>query len=720
MDVFRPLSAAAVSLRKQAMNLLKQIPGRGVINRVFEIFIIRAERSDSGGVATVIEVPAYLVGGYGGQDGSRDFYTPFVIADVGPVLSAITSRKIRRDEIGEALPNIPTDKYKGRLFTGSGRVVIGDVPAWGGYRQALNDTTGVYTACRSAITIAVCPALAEETSDSRPWARSLTICRVNGSSGTGEVSNNDDGNSTGQYPVDVLPGHVAMTSTPPTGLPERISGFEISADELGIAGAYELQFAGAVIEWGALRGLAAVQYRTLSPSNDVTGNGLKFVAYEAVGTEADGSISYTGSVVALGTVSSATIPSGDGPTGLPGVAAADASFTYPPWATNTTVYGRDAGDGRLLMRDPNLYARLFSSSMGYAVDSGQPAMTLVEIQCEVEAADVTVRGYKGSYPVTFNTVEVPAIRALRWQTYVASISPSGSVSLTKLADFLDSRYEPDGPLLRKQIQSFGGCATTPTEVQPYGEPRLFCSEWGIRYEVRAAEADGPAPILVQGEPERRVRQVGSEYVRLSDLDFYLLAPGGDKTPLALGAYFPALFGINTSPAGTTPETTGGRFAFGNSALHVDSKRVGNDFPLVHCQFAPGIIAMIVAPVSGYTSGTQILRVALFSVATGAMLVLSPALLGVQLPARMSISCFEQGTVDEAGNLLTYGRLVIGVSTTSILPTRNDGWFVLTGLRDISWLAREPSNTSPHYVGNPMVPAEIGVTTKLTFTKPTLD
>lgn len=718
MDRFRPLSAAAVSLRRRAMNLLWQLPGRGVLSRVFEIFLIRAVRSDSGGIATVIEIPAYIVGGYGGQDGARDFYTPFVIADVGPVLGAITSRKIRFGELGNALPNIPTDKYKGRLFTGSGRVVIGGIPVWEAYRQALNDTTGVYTACRSAITIAVCPALAEETSGSRPWARSLTICRVNGSSGTGEVSNFDDGSSTGQYPVDVLPGHVAMTHTPPTGEPERISGLEIAADELEIAGDYELHYAGSVIEWGALRGLAAVQYRALSPSNAVIGNGLKFVGYEITGAEIDGVTSYAGSVSALGTVDVATIPAGDGPTALSAVTAADSSFTYPSWATNTTVYGRDARAGRLLMRDPNLYARLFSASMGYAVEGGQAAMTLVEIQCEVEAPDVSVRGYKGSGPTVFNTVTVPATRAVRWQTYAAAIDPSGAVSLTKLADFLDSRYDVSGPLLRKQIQAFGGCTTAPSEVEPYGQARLFCSEWGIRYEVRAAESDGPAPNLVQGEPERRVQQVGSEYVRLSDLAFYLLAPGGTKTTLAFGAYFPALFGINTSPAGTTPETTGGRVNFGNSALRTAVQRVGSDFPIVHCQFAPGIIAVIVAPVSGYTNGTQLLRVALFSVATGAMLVLSPALLGLALPARLSISCFEQGTVDEDGNLLTYGRLLIGVSTTSALPTRNDGWFTLTGLRDISWLAREPSNTAPHYVGNQLVPAEIGVTTDLSYTRPT--
>jgi hypothetical protein len=83
-----------------------------------------------------------------------------------------------------------------------------------------------------------------------------------------------------------------------------------------------------------------------------------------------------------------------------------------------------------------------------------------------------------------------------------------------------------------------------------------------------------------------------------------------------------------------------------------------------------------------------------------------------------LSCFEQGTVDEDGNLLTHGRLLVGFSTLDNSPTRSDGFFTITGLTDISWLAREPSNTAPFYVGNGLVPAEIGVTAKLSYIKPT--
>jgi hypothetical protein len=711
--IFRPLSAAATTLREQGARLGRRVLTKGgVLNQIFEIFILRAVQAKPNAVVTVIEVPAYLVGGYGGQDGPTDYYSPFSIVDLGAILGPITRREIKLDGEGNPVPNVANDTYKVRMFTGSGRVVIGTVPDWEEFREALNGTTGVFLSCRSAILVAVCPSLTVETVDNHPWARSLTICRVNGYSGGGEVSFTDGV----QLPLGVLPGHVMMTSTPPTGRPESISGLEIASDELGLSGNQELHFAGTAIEWGALRGLVAVQHRELSPELFDLGHGLVFAMYEIARAEADGVSTYTGSIVATGVVDVSTLPGGDEPTNLVEVIAADSEFTYPGWATsNTTVLGRDARDGRMLLRDLNLYARLFSASMGYTVEASQEAMTLVEVQCEIESADVSVRGYKSGDPVTFNTVDVPAVNGIRLQTYVASISALGAVSLTKIEDFTDSRYDTAGPLVRKQVQTFGGVTTLPTESAPFGEPRLFCSEWGIRYEIKAAEPDGPAPNLVQGEPERRLQEQGNQFVRLDDLDFYLLSPSGIKTTLAFGDYFPALFNITTS---TYDGTFEGRLNFGNASFFPQSQRVGNNFPNVQCQFAPGIMAVLVAPRSGYANNVQLMRVALFSVATGAMLVLSPTLAGFSVPARMSLSCFEQGTVNESGTLLTYGRLLVGFSTLDNSPTRNDGFFTITGMTDISWLAREPSNTAPFYVGNGLVPAEIGVTARLSYIKPT--
>lgn len=713
--VFRPLSAAAARFKRRASDLAAQVAKGGVLNRIYEIFIIRAQHAGPNQIATVIEVPVYFVGGYGGQNGATDYYTPFVTVDFGPSLDAIIRTTIRLDEIGNPIPNIPTDKYKGRAFSGSGRVVIGDVPAWEDYRQALNNTTGVYSAGRSAVMVATLPSLTVETAGNRPWLRSLVVCRANGESGTAPVTEFDGGTTTGVIPADVLTGHVMMTPTPPTGAANRISGFEMASAELGISGAHELVFAGAAIEWGPLRGLVAVEYRTLDMDDVTTGNGMCFVAYQITDNGIEAITQYTGEVLSVGVVDVATVPGADAPTALSAVAAADPSFTYPSWSSNTTVAGRDASAGRLLMRDPNLYARLFSSGMGYTAGVDQGAITLVEVQSDIEAPGVSVRGYQLTDPVTFNTVNVPAKAATKWVTYVAAISPLGVVTLVKLAEFLDSRYETGGSLIRKQVQTFGGCSTRPTELAPFGEARLFCTEWDVRYEVLPADPDGPSPTLIQGEPARRVLVDGSAYVRLADLAFYLIDDAGIKTPLALGAYFPALFNINTS---TYNATFSGRLNFGNSALRVTNPRIGNDFPLIQCQFAPGVIAVVVSPTSGYADPTQVLRVALFDVATGGMLALSPAILGLALPARVSISCFEQGTVDVDGNLLTYGRLLIGASTLSAASNRTDGWFILTGLQDITWLAREPSNTAPFYVGNQLVPADLGVTTNLSYTKPT--
>lgn len=715
--IFRPLSAAAAQLRRQAFNLAQKLRGPGVLNQIYEIFILRAQKSQLSTVATVVEVPTYFVGGYGGQDSINDYYSPFAIVDLGPVLSAMTRRTLRRDDANNIITNIPGDLFRGRAFTGSGRVVIGSVPAWENYRQALNDTTGIFSVCPSACMVVVCPALGEEIEATRPWIRTVTVCRGNGYSGAGDTIYTE----AGAVPADILPGHVMMTSTPPTGKAERISGLEIAQSELGIAGEMELVYAGTATEWGPLQGLFCVMFSRFVLGGPLLGHGLKFAVYDIVGTGEGAERTYTGQVVSIVTVDDSTIPSSDAPTALSEVPSPPPDYNFPSWATaHTTINGRSARQGRLTMRDPNTYTSVFSANAGYPTDSPEPVLSLVEIRSEVEAAEVSVRGYRASDTADTITTDVPAATATRTVTYIVSVNTTGGVTYSKVAEFLYSRYETGGPLIRKQIQNYGGCTTRPTEAHPYGQGRLFCSEWGVRYEVRAAEPDGGAPYFTQGEPERIVLVDGVNFVRLDDLDFYLLDGAGNKTTLQFGSYYPALFTIGTSGVGTTPETSSGRLDFANVLLRPIARRVGNEFPIVQCQFAPGIIAVLVAPRSSYTSAIQTLRVALFSVDTGNMVALSPALLGLRLPVRVTMSCIEQGTIDNSGALLTIGRLVIGISSTDSSPTRGDGWFVITGLRDITWLCREPSNTTPLYVGNQLVPATLGVTTNLRYTKPTAD
>lgn len=716
---FRPLTGAAARLRRQALDLARQVLRGGGLNRIYEVFIVRATGASGNAVATVIETPTYLLGAFGGPNGLSNYYLPVAQVDFGAMLDYLLREDVKQDG-GNPVPSVPLDEFKLRIPWGDGRVSVGALPAWGDIRNAVNNSTSVGVSLPSAAMVAVCPSLVEETPDleDRPWLRSLFVCRANGyMSGSPLIY---DG--TEDPPVETAPDvpakHPAINPDVPVGRAERISGLEIAQDLLSLGARDELHYAAQPIEWGPLHGMVPVLVRTLAEASAaVQGNELRFVRYQITDLGADQTPRYSAALNWVLSLGADELPVADRPAALSNVDAADNTFTYPGWAiADTTVAGRTATTGRLRMRDPNVYMRVHSLLAGKAEGATDDCIALVEIQSEVEGASVSVRGYKdnGVDPVSFNTVVVPANPATKWVSYVAKITFDGLLTLTKLVEFVDSRYDTAGSLARKQVQAYGGF----TAAGDTPGPRLFCSEWTIPYEVVAAQPDGPPPYLIQGEPAKRVLEQYYNYVALADLEFYMLAGDGTKTPLDFGDYYPMLYENRTGAAGVAPAPTNARTGFGNSAFYDNNPRYANNAPLPICQFAPGMVAVLVAPRTSYTANGQLVRIAVFSVETGELKALGPAVAGVQLPATFTLSCLEQGTVDDRGELTSYGRLLLSVSTSLTNDTRSDGIFVITGLNKLSWVAREPSNIPAVYAGNGLVPADMGVTANLTFVKPT--
>lgn len=714
--VFRPLSGVATRLRRQAQDLAREAAKGGLLHRFYEIFLIRAAGSGGDAVATVIETPTYLLGGFGGVNGASDYYTYCVAADFGPLLDAITRETIKIVD-GNAAPNIPLDEFKLRIPWGDGRLSLGSLPAWGGTRNALNNSTGVYVITPSAVITAVCPSLIDEGTEDHPWVRSLFICRANGFMAGSPVVYDGTEQPPIETPPDVPTGHPAVNKEAPIRRPERISGLEIAQALLALGANDELAYAGPCIEWGPLAGLATVQTRTITPpGSSVQGNELRFVRWSVVD---DGEGAEPRFIPALSWVVPFGIdemPAADKPEAISAVAAADPLYTYPGWAiSHTTIEGRDARDGRLFMRDLNTYMRLHTPLVGFAEGSTETTLAIIEVQAEVEGATVSVRGYfdSGVPPVLFNTVNIPANVATKWTTYVAELDTAGVVSLVEMAQFTDSRYVTTGGITRNQVQAYAGFTT----LEDVPAPRLFCSEWAVPYEVLPAEPDGGGAHNIQGEPARKVLTQYYNYVALSDLSYYMLDGDGNKTALAFGDYYPMLYHVSTGLPGVFPAPTNARPGFGNASFYDNTPRYGNNAPMPMCQFAPGMAAIVVAPKASYTSNGQLIRIAVFDVLTGDLKALSPALAGVQLPATLTLTCVEQGTVAD-GELTSYGSLLLSVSTALTNDTRSDGIFAITGLTNLTWVAREPSNIPAVYGGNALVPATLGVTANLTFVKPT--
>ena len=715
--VVKPLSGAASRLKREAYNLARRVVGGGVIHRIREIFIIRAVGGSEGNAtATILEAPTHVIGGYGGQDGPTDYYTHAVVVDAGALMDAISRDTVKTDD-GTPVPNIPIDKFKIRLPMGEGRVAIGDLPAWEATREGLNGSTGVVSNVPSALLVSVCPALTTETPENHPWLRSVVICRANGYMTGGPILAGYDG-----IRIDglVQKGHPAITGTVHTKRPETLSGVEIAQSLLDLGPDDELQYAGSSVEWGPLQGVGSAMVRTLSPSRLSTiDTSLRFFGYSITdsGTENEGR--YAGVVSWVSKVDKDTVP--DGPEELSAVTGADPEFTYPMWATaGTAIGGRDAIDPRMTIRDINTFCRVWGNGLGYSDPVDTPTIALVEVKSLVNAADVSVRGYKSDDEggATFNTVSAPESYQTNYTTYVLSIGSTGVVTYAKLSEFSYTRYDSSqfADLERPQYQAFGGFNTAATPETPE-QARLFCSIWSEKYEVKPADPDGDAPNNVQGEPERRVLVDFSQYVALDDLQFVLISGSGAQTPLQFGAYYPMLY-VNRETLGSAvgaPANT--RYQFAATAFFDAAQRLGQSYPQAFCQFAPGYAAFLVANKSAYTDRVQDIRVAVMHVESGAMSVLSPVLLAGDVTSRLTLSCIERGLLDDKGAFTSYGRLLLSASTFDNTPTRTDGLFVITGLNSITWLAREPSNVSGHYVGNPLVPAEVGVTSKLSVLIP---
>jgi hypothetical protein len=334
------------------------------------------------------------------------------------------------------------------------------------------------------------------------------------------------------------------------------------------------------------------------------------------------------------------------------------------------------------------------------------------------AANFDAEGWIGdpSAP-TYNTFSVPAAQALKFSTYAVAIDATGGLTYTPLHQFTHSIYDPTwfGELERVNYRPYLGLNTFA------GAPRLVCTKRTHNYEVLPAEPDTPeTPTTprVQGELERKVLAEFDAYTRLADLDYVVVSSTGAEVPLAVGDYYPVLFSLTTGAVGGSPAPTDGRMGYATDTLQAAEPRYAIDLPAPFCQYAPGVLAVLLSPKSDYTSAVHELRVGLFNVATGALVQLSSALLGYITATRFTLSCFEQGTVDEFGVLTSHGRLLVTASTTSAAADRGDGIFAINELSNVTWVSREPSNTPVHYIGNPLAPATIGVSANLIGIKPT--
>lgn len=703
--VFRPLSIAAVYLRKRAIELGQKTLRAAAINEIRELFILRAVKAGESAVVTAIEVPPYLGGGFGGQNGGTDYFTAGIAVNYGPLLNALVKPSIKLVDESPA-PSLKEDP-KLLLPLVGGRVAIGDPPPWTDPRNALNATVGQFYVYPSSIMVPVCP-----TTDTAPDpdTRTLLLTRLNGYMKWVDFEG-----------VVVGAGRPAVGGDDPTGRPETINAIELSRSAMGGTADDLLEKASACLEWGTLRGIAsAAILRVPAPASQRFALVGYFITDAGEGDGESEEPRYAGAVSWQSDISASTLPGGDQPdpvTAEDPVNPDPPFYTIPSWATsNGAVNGREAADGSFGLPDAAI-CRLWAPNAGYDVPV-EPAMMILQIRSGVNVADFQAEGYFfNGTGFDYNTFDIPANQGLRYITYVINITAAGALSYVKLHEFTLARYDPVyfGELEQIDYKPYLGINTFA------GEPRIICAKRTNNYEILPADPDIPEGMSsprIQGELERKVLTPYNAYVRLEDIETVIVAPSGVETLLNLGVYYPVLFTQDTDAVGVPPAPTDGRPDFVDTTLAPSEPRYANAIPGAFCQYAPGIVAVLLSPASDYTSNVHTLRVGLFDVATGVMTHLSPALLGYITLTRFNVSCFEQGTVDENGVLTSHGRLLVMASTLDNSPTRSDGIFAVNELSKLTWVSREPSNTPLHYIGNPLAPATIGVSANLIGIKPT--
>ena len=698
--VFRPLSVAAVYLRKRAIDLGQKTRKAAVINEIHELFILRANAIDGSAIVTALEVPPYLAGGLGGQNGGTDYFTPFIAVDYGPLLNSVMKPSLKLVDEAPA-PTLKEDP-KFLLVATGGRVTIGDLPVWSATRNALNATVGQFYVYPSAIMVPVC--LTTDTTPT-PDTRTLLLARLNGY--MKQVDAND---------VVVGAGRPAVDGGPATGRPQAITAVEISREALGGTEDDLLAKASACLEWGALRGIAGVaidRYGAIV----VESRRFALLGYQTTDAGAGEVPRYTGAATWQSDISATTIPGSDQPDDVTAEAEVAPGYNFPPWATsNGSVAGRAARNGLFDFPDAAI-CRMWAPNAGYDAPA-ESTMMILQVRIGAALADFSAEAWTGaSSSPTYGTFDVPANEGHRFITYVVNISTAGALTFTKLDEFVYARFDPAyfAQIERIDYKPYLGINTFA------GEPRIICAKRTNNYEILPAEPDipeTPTTPRVQGELERKVLTQYNAYVRLADLGFVCVAPSGAETVLQLGAFYPALYTHSTSGVGTTPAPSDGRIGFVDTTLAPNEPRYALAIPGVFCQYAPGIVAVLLSPNSDYPLSVHTLYVGLFDVATGVLIQMSPALLGYTTLTRFNLSCFEQGTVDEDGVLTSHGRLLVMASSLDDSPTRGDGIFAINELSKVTWVSREPSNTPVHYIGNPLAPATIGVSTNLIGIKPT--
>lgn len=219
----------------------------------------------------------------------------------------------------------------------------------------------------------------------------------------------------------------------------------------------------------------------------------------------------------------------------------------------------------------------------------------------------------------------------------------------------------------------------------------------------------------------------------------IISGDGSVVDLDLGSTYPVAYPIRHNRQTPRPAANsafdspyrrpGYGWSFGSPLANggVSSQLTRMDVATV-CEYAPGMVAVIVAPKAGYGSESQTAKLAVFRIADGSKVAESEFDLPFTVvndgadargyAVQWSVTCVERGEVNDEGGLTRYARLLFTEQThhgPSFMYTATDlkSLNVVTAW-GVDW---GPHMTGPaYYLGSALAPAKVGRSTGRSFLK----
>jgi hypothetical protein len=712
--IFRPTTPLAAYLRKRAWDMAKGMEGRRVLHRVEDGFLLRAVAMDDVVTVTVIDLPAGLTIPY--NAGYYNTYRSIVAWFIND-RSDLLSERISTAGIGE-----PTEpgvvNIQNLKFPAGAWVPFGDLPDISSGRFAGQGRFTEYVGDDALLipgTLIVGPI---EGAQSRLDIQiSLTLCRVSASTKTAAYIDTPD------MPDGVDIAVVDESENYPLLL-------EFAPEVLGLDHDERIVTPGPCFEWEKGHGVVSAYVSKLDGSTRPTmpyivSQRMILAGYKVTERESDeGETRYVGEIIWLREISADTVPDEIKPQ------VVDLPNVLPPGFIPYSGYSYLAVNGRSgepVRGDPyfrmgpdrwpgvyefwtNLYFREPIQAAGVSVDRDALSATMLMAVYSSEETALIPFVARSFNPDTFIDLEAR-------ETTPASVKA----------------------LLSVRIDRDGGLSTRVLERSVYAarDPAHYTQPWEITQPRFATHDASGAGVLVcskvtaeaaESEPVgggEKFKVYAEDYLP-SDISMHVYSHEGEVCSLSLGGYYPLMYEVIAGHGYPRPAVPGTRYLYG----FLPSGPMNNPHRARNvCHYAPGLVAVVLAPVSGYVAEEQVAHVGVFSLETGAMVAVSDGLIDVITPSLLSgstarfsqiqISCVEEGGVDDAGEIVSHAVLLLVRSRQNGMAITSPDIYVLTELEQLThiykWeLTSRPTPPPAYYLGTPLAPAKIGRSTGRSF------